>query len=119
MGRKGKKAGKIVNALPAGNRLIDAFGGGGCVTLHAADSGKYDQVLFNDLSPNAYKLFDEIIVKHHKVDLEKLAMTTRKQFFSVRDKKPEDMTLEDTAVLMCFSFGFNMKDYLYSKNLSR
>lgn len=117
MGRKGAKASKIVNALPAGNRLIDAFGGGGCVTLHAADSGKYDQVLFNDLSPNAYKLFDEIIVKHHKVDPEKLAMTTREQFFSVRDKKPEDMTLEDTVVLMCFSFGFNMKDYLYSKKL--
>ncbi|UYI59108.1 DNA adenine methylase [Lacticaseibacillus paracasei] len=48
VGNKGQKAEKIIDILPAGNRLVDVFGGGGSINLTASSSGKWDEVVYND-----------------------------------------------------------------------
>lgn len=48
VGNKSQKAQKIIEVLPQGERLIDAFGGGGSISLHAAVSKRWEQVIYND-----------------------------------------------------------------------
>ena len=49
--RGGKKrvAKKIIERLPRAEFFIDVFGGSGCVSTAAVRSGKYNQVVYNDL----------------------------------------------------------------------
>jgi len=60
--RGGKKrvAKKIVECLPRGELFVDVFGGSGCVSTAAARSGKYNQVVYNDLDSNVV-LFLKIV----------------------------------------------------------
>lgn len=51
MGSKNETAENIVSMLPRGRRLLDLFGGGASVTHAALVSGRFDQVVYNDLDP--------------------------------------------------------------------
>lgn len=53
MGSKSAIADKIIAVLPAGERFIDLFGGGGAMTHAAALSGKYSEVIYSDADPLA------------------------------------------------------------------
>ena len=51
MGGKNATAENLVSMLPRGRRLLDLFGGGASVTHAALVSGKFEQVIYNDLDP--------------------------------------------------------------------
>ena len=51
MGSKNATAENIVSMLPRGRRLLDLFGGGASVTHAALVSGRFDQVVYNDIDP--------------------------------------------------------------------
>ena len=52
--RGGEKrvAKKIIKRLPKAELFVDVFGGSGCVSTAAVASGKYHQVVYNDLDSN-------------------------------------------------------------------
>lgn len=51
MGSKNATAENIVSMFPRSRRLLDLFGGGASVTHAALVSGRFDQVVYNDLDP--------------------------------------------------------------------
>ncbi len=61
VGNKGQKVEQIMEALPDGKRLVDVFGGGGCVSLTAASSGKYEEVIYNDRRKTVVELLRALI----------------------------------------------------------
>ena len=113
-GNKGQKAQQIMNILPDGDRLIDVFGGGGSVSLHAISSGKYKNVLYNDRIESVVKLLKVLINGDPYIDLTKYACISRDEFIDWRDNKPD--SIERTLILICYSFGNNMRNYLWSKD---
>lgn len=113
-GNKGQKAQQIMNILPDGDRLIDVFGGGGSVSLHAISSGKYKNVLYNDRIESVVKLLKVLINGDPYIDLTKYACISRDEFIDWRDNKPD--SIERTLILICYSFGNNMRTYLWSKD---
>lgn len=70
-GSKNKIAKWVVDILPAGERLVDLFGGGGAVTHCAALSGKYDRILYNDISPGLTDFFMECVRGEHTAERHK------------------------------------------------
>lgn len=51
MGSKNETAENIVSTFPRSRRLLDLFGGGASVTHAALVSGRFEQVVYNDLDP--------------------------------------------------------------------
>ena len=51
-GRKKQVSDFIINNLPPAELFIDVFGGSAAVSLAAVESGKYNQVVYNDLDGN-------------------------------------------------------------------
>lgn len=51
MGGKNATAENIVSMFPRSRRLLDLFGGGASVTHAALVSGRFEQVIYNDLDP--------------------------------------------------------------------
>lgn len=115
VGNKGMKAEKIIEALPAGHRFIDVFGGGGSISLTAASSGKWDEIIYNDRREAVVKLLKALIEDNPHIDLKKYICITRKEFIHWRDEMPD--SIEKTLILLCWSFGNNMKDYLWSQKI--
>ena len=74
--RGGKKrvAKKIIEHLPKGEFFIDVFGGSGCVSTAAVKSGKYSQVVYNDLDSNLVTFLK--IVRDRPDDLIKYLCST-------------------------------------------
>lgn len=113
-GNKGQKAQKIMDILPDGDRLIDVFGGGGSISLHAISSGKYKNVLYNDRIKSVVELLKVLINGDPYIDLTKYVCISRDEFINWRDNKPD--SIERTLILICYSFGNRMKSYLWSKD---
>ena len=117
IGRKTYNANKILDLIPAGSHLVDVFGGGACVTLHALAKGKWDTITYNELSPHVYRLVDELIFQKKQVDLEKLCFTTREQFKAVLAKPESEYTLEDEIIRLFLSFGYCQRTFLFGKKI--
>lgn len=117
IGRKTYKANKILDLIPAGSHLVDVFGGGACVTLHALAKGKWNKITYNELSPHVYRLVDELIFQKKQVDLEKLCFTTREQFKAVLAKPESEYTLEDEIIRLFLSFGYCQRTFLFGKKI--
>lgn len=117
IGRKTYKANKILDLIPAGSHLVDVFGGGACVTLHALAKGKWDKITYNELSPHVYRLVDELIFQKKQVNLEKLCFTTREQFKAVLAKPESEYTLEDEIIQLFLSFGYCQRVFLFGKKI--
>lgn len=117
IGRKTYKANKILDLIPAGSHLVDVFGGGGCVTLHALAKGQWGKITYNELSPHVYRLVDELIFQKKQVDLEKLCFTTREQFKAVLAKPESEYTLEDEIIRLFLSFGYCQSTFLFGKKI--
>lgn len=113
VGNKGQKAEQIIDLLPPGNRLIDAFGGGGSISLTASAASKWNRIVYNDIRSSVVQLLKELITDNN-IDLKKYVCIDRKQFLDWRDNCPD--SIERTLVLLCYSFGNNMHDYLWSAN---
>lgn len=107
-GSKNKIAEKIVSVLPEAEYFVDLFGGGGAMIDCAMQSGKYQKGIYNELEPLIYKGFDMAI--HGKFKNER-RWISREDFFRLKDTDP--------YVAICWSFGNNLKTYLYAPELER
>ncbi|WP_173585438.1 DNA adenine methylase, partial [Secundilactobacillus paracollinoides] len=105
VGNKGQKVEQIMEALPDGKRLVDVFGGGGCVSLAAASSGKYEEVIYNDRRKTVVELLRALINDEPHFNLMDYVALTREQFFDWRDNQPD--SIERTLVLIAYSFSNN------------
>lgn len=104
-GSKNKIANWVVSNLPAGETLVDLFAGGCAVTHAAMLSGKWNKFIVNDLSDAPVVFCDAIDGKYH----DEKRWISREDFFRLKDSDP--------YVSLCWSFGNNRRNYLYSKKI--
>lgn len=107
-GSKDKIAEWIVDILPEADYFVDLFGGGGAVIDCAMQSGKYRKGIYNELEPLIYRGFNMAI--HGEFKNEK-RWISREDFFKLKDSEP--------YVAICWSFGNDLKTYLYSPEIER
>ena len=105
-GSKNKLAERIVRLLPKRTHLIDLFCGG-CAVSHAALlMGKYEHIHINDINWMCPTLFiDALNGKYNDEN----RWISREDFFRLKDTDP--------YVAVVWSFGNNLRDYLYSKEI--
>lgn len=105
-GSKNKLAERIVRLLPKRTHLVDLFCGG-CAVSHAALlMGKYEHIHINDINWMCPKLFiDALNGKYNDEN----RWISREYFFRLKDTDP--------YVAVVWSFGNNLRDYLYSKEI--
>ena len=106
MGSKSKIVKHIVPLFPSADNFVDLFAGGGAVTHYAMTTAKYKHFVFNDINPLMPKAFEMAL--NGEFENEK-RWISREEFFRLRDTDP--------YVAICFSFGNNLSDYLYSKDI--
>lgn len=104
-GSKRRIAKRIVDLFPAAPVLVDVFAGGCAVTHAALLSGKFDQVIANDLS-DAPGLF--YYCAKYGVS-EKPRWVSREEFFAKKDTDP--------LIRYVFSFKNAGTDYLYGRDI--
>ena len=109
MGSKNKIAKDIINILPAGRRLVDLFGGGGAISHCAAESGKWDTVLYNDINPLVVQLLRDAIAGKYNPDVFHPEWISRERFFAEKEK--------DGYIKYCWSFGSRGTEYIYGRNI--
>lgn len=117
VGNKGQKAEKIIDILPAGNRLIDVFGGGGSISLTAASSGKWNAVVYNDRRKTVVNLLKALVEDNPHLDLMDYVYMDRETFYNWRDNMPD--SIERTLVLTVWSFSNGWKSYLWGKKIEK
>ena len=105
-GSKNMLAERIVRLLPKRTHLIDLFCGG-CAVSHAALlMGKYEHIHINDINWMCPTLFiDALNGKYNDEN----RWISREDFFRLKDTDP--------YVAVVWSFGNNLRDYLYSKEI--
>lgn len=104
-GSKNRVIGWLMSSLPGADTFVDLFAGG-CAASHAAMvSGRYKQVIANDITDSALAFQDAIRGKFHN----ERRWISRKDFFSLKDP--------DAYARLCFSFGNNQRSYMYSQQL--
>ena len=105
-GSKNKLAERIVRLLPKRTHLIDLFCGG-CAVSHAALlMGKYEHIHINDINWMCPTLFiDALNGKYNDEN----RWISREDFFRLKDTDP--------YVAVVWSFGNNLHNYLYSKEI--
>lgn len=105
-GSKNKLAERIVRLMPKRTHLMDLFCGG-CAVSHAAMvMGKYKHIHINDINWMCPTLFiDAINGKYNNES----RWISREDFFRLKDTDP--------YVAVVWSFGNNMRDYLYSRDI--
>lgn len=102
-GSKNKLAERIIDLLPKRTHLIDLFCGG-CAVSHAALlKRKFKHIHINDLNWMCPTLFIDALNGKYENDTRWIS---REDFFRLRDTDP--------FVAIVWSFGNNMRDYLYS-----
>ena len=106
MGSKNSIAAWIVNQLPPARHFYDVFGGGGAITHAAVLSGKYRHVHYNELNPLVCKGFEMAINGGFK---DEIRWISREDFFRLWNTDP--------YAAICFSFGNNLRNYLYGKDI--
>lgn len=107
MGSKNSIAKDIVNALPSGERLVDLFAGGCSITDCALkNTDKFSRFLVNDLNGWTPKAYVKALAGGFN-DEER--WISRQEFFRLKDT--------DSYVKLCFSFGNNLKTYMYNPEL--
>ena len=113
VGNKGQNVEQIMEVLPDGKRLVDIFGGGGCVSLTAASSGKYEKVIYNDRRKTVVELLRALVNDEPHFNLMDYVALTREQFFNWRDNQHD--SIERRLVLIVYSFSNDQRTYLWSK----
>lgn len=105
-GSKNKLAERIVRLLPKRTHLVDLFCGG-CAVSHAALlMGKYEHIHINDINWMCPTLFiDALNGKYNDEN----RWISREDFFRLKNTDP--------YVAVVWSFGNNLCDYLYSKEI--
>lgn len=105
-GSKNKLAERIVRMLPRRAHLVDMFAGG-CAVSHAAMVlHKFEHVHINDINWMPVQLFVDALAGKYNDDTRWIS---REDFFRLKDSDP--------FVAIVWSFGNNMRDYLYSRDI--
>lgn len=105
-GSKNKLAERIVSLLPKRTHLIDLFCGG-CAVSHAALlRNKYEHIHINDINWMCPTLFLDALNGKYQNETRWIS---REDFFRLKDTDP--------YVAVVWSFGNNLRDYLYSKEI--
>ena len=102
-GSKSRIAHWVIDHLPRGRVLIDAFAGGCAITHRALLSQKWQTIIANDINGKYPQLFADAI--HGKYRDEK-RWISREDFERLKSK--------DAFVACCWSFGNNLQSYMYS-----
>ena len=105
-GSKNKLAGKIFESFPRKKNFYDLFCGGCAMTHYGLLHGGFENYYMNNINPACPELFMDAV--HGKFKDEK-RWISREDFFRLKDSEP--------YVAFCWSFGYNLRDYLYSKEI--
>ena len=105
-GSKNSIAAEIISVLPPAKHFYDIFGGGGAMTHAAALSGKYQYIHYNELNPLICEGFKMAVNGEFKSERRWIS----REYFHAHKS-------DDPYVAICWSFGNNLRDYLYSKEL--
>ena len=103
-GSKSRIAHWVIDNLPSGRVLIDAFAGGCAITHRALLSQKWQTVIANDINGKYPQLFLDAIHGRYRDE---------KRWISRQDF--ERLKSKDAFVACCWSFGNNLQCYMYSK----
>lgn len=103
-GSKSRIAHWVVDNLPRGRVLIDAFAGGCSITHRALLSKKWQTIIANDINGKYTQLFLDAVRGKYRDE---------KRWISREDF--ERLKSQDSFVACCWSFSNNLKDYRYSK----
>lgn len=102
-GSKSKIADEIISKLPSRKYLIDAFSGGGALAHCALESGRFENIIANDLQTK------DILEAHF--------LWTPEQHLEFQKKwitKEEFEQTDNLYIKICWSFSNNRKAYIYS-----
>lgn len=108
-GSKNFIAKEIINALPSSERLVDLFGGGGAITHCSAISGKWGEILYNEIDPLCCDLLRDSIAGKYSCDNFKPEWVSREDFLERKDS--------DGYIKLLWSFGNNGRNYLYGRKI--
>ncbi len=103
-GSKSRIAHWLIDNLPRGRVLIDAFAGGCSITHRALLSQKWQTIIANDINGKYPQLFADAVRGKYRDE---------KRWISREDF--ERLKSQDAFVACCWSFGNNLCDYMYSK----
>ena len=103
-GSKSRIAHWVIDNLPSGRVLIDAFAGGCAITHRALLSQKWQTVIANDINGKYPQLFADAMHGQYRDE---------KRWISRQDF--ERLKSKDAFVACCWSFGNNLQCYMYSK----
>ena len=103
-GSKSRIAHWVIDKLPCGRVLIDAFAGGCAITHRALLSQKWQTIIANDINVKYPQLFIDAIHGRYRDE---------KRWISREDF--ERLKSQDAFVACCWSFGNNLRTYMYSQ----
>ena len=103
-GSKSRIAHWVIDNLPCGRVLIDAFAGGCSITHRALLSQKWQTVIANDINGKYPQLFADAVRGKYRDE---------KRWISREDF--ERLKAKDAFVACCWSFGNNLQGYMYSQ----
>lgn len=106
-GSKNSIAKWVISNLPASHTFVDLFAGGCAVTHAAILSGKFGRFIANDITEYPQVFRDAIDGKYRN----ECRWISREDFFRLKD--------DDPYVRLCWSFGNNMKAYMYAPEVER
>lgn len=102
-GSKSKIAHWVIDNLPSGRVLIDAFAGGCSITHRALLSQKWQTIIVNDINVKYPQLFLDAAQGKYR---DELRWISREDFKRLKS--------QDAFVACCWSFGNNLHTYMYS-----
>ena len=119
VGNKGQIAQKIIDELPAGKRFVDVFGGGGSMSLHAVNSGKYESVVYNNNTQAEADAFRELLFTNKHADLFKNPPAlTRDEFKATKEHCNSMPNARYFLLLTIWSFSNDLTSYLGRDDLT-
>ena len=105
-GSKNRIAKKILDVLPAAPVLYDVFCGGCAITHAAMLSGKYSRVVANDINGMIPHAFETAITGGFRNEDRWISRDDFQRLYKT-----------DPYVAICFSFGNNLREYCYAREL--
>ena len=106
-GSKNSIAKWVISNLPASHTFVDLFAGGCAVTHAAILSGKFGRFIANDITEYPQVFRDAIDGKYRN----ECRWISREDFLRLKD--------DDPYVRLCWSFGNDMKTYMYAPEVER
>lgn len=103
-GSKSRIAHWVIDNLPCGRVLIDAFAGGCSITHRALLSHKWQTIIANDINGKCPQLFLDAVRGKYR---DELRWISREDF--------ERLKQQDAFIACCWSFGNNLRSYMYSQ----